>query len=229
MNCLLPKKIYSLAEDFLVEHFKHQVGKCSFDEWTGRWVLLTAFQQKTWRLRAVRVGFKVKPCAKGPLPGVKGSSECPLTSTWATSGKESACGAIWNLGTSKYKPEKKHPLKKLIYICIYKWSWKPTLCIKPLQGQIDLPLWWWCLVFLWWRHSLNFPSMTWLPVTDMYLWWLPLIYKFAIVWVLEDAKSDPGLICHFFWQGLQVYLQLTCTKSRHTFWVRWLLLDMYST
>lgn len=139
---------------------------------------------------------------------------------------ELACRTIWNLGTNKYNQKRSIHLKGL---WIYMWSWKPNLCIKPLQEQIDLPLWWCCLIFLWWRHSLNFPLMTWLPVTDMYWWWLPLIYKFTFVWILEDAKSNPGLICHFLWQGLQVYMQLMCTKSRHTFWVWLLLLDMYST
>lgn len=81
---------------------------------------------------------------------------------------------------------------------VFTWSWKPTLCIKPLQGQIDLPL---SLILLCWRHSLNITLIPWLPVTDLDWLWLRLIYKFAFVWVLNDAKSDPGLVCHFLWQG----------------------------
>ena len=81
---------------------------------------------------------------------------------------------------------------------VFTSSWNPTLCIKPLQGKIDLPL---SLILLCWRHFLNITLMPWLPVTDLDWLWLPLIYKFAFVWVLKDAKSDPGLICHFLWQG----------------------------
>ena len=43
----------------------------------------------------VRVGFKVKPFAKAPLPGAKGSSECQLIFTCPILGKdESVCGTI---------------------------------------------------------------------------------------------------------------------------------------